>query len=152
MSSPKWKINKLTGIDSFKRAAETALKYRVKKASINIKLYLEEESPERLHDVRIAIRRLRYNLELFYTFFDTKKFMKFYRLLVNIQDATGNVRDIYITIKNISLYNRRENSGVRDDLNIKMEEKKKVLTEELRIQLFSFIKSNEMKNFIKLIR
>lgn len=152
MSSPKWKIKNLEGNYSFKRAAEIILKERIKKVSVNIKLYLKEENPKRLHDVRISIRRLRYNLELFYTFFDTKRFIKFYNILVDLQDATGSVRDIYITYENISLYNKEEEIGIQKQVFDKMEERQKVLIEGLRIQFLSFLKSNDMKIFIKLIR
>jgi CHAD domain-containing protein len=152
LASPQWKIKNLSENYSFKKAAEIILRQRIKKASVKIKLYLKEDNPETLHDARISIRRLRYTLELFYTLFDSKKFMKFYNLLVNIQDTTGSVRDIYITYKNISLFKMNEDKGIQDNLIVKMEEKRKFLTEDLRIQLFSLLKSNEMKNFIKIIR
>lgn len=152
MASPQWKIKNLSKSYSFRKAAEIILKERIKKASVTIKLYLKEENPERLHNMRIAVRRLRYTIELFYSLFESKKFMKFYNLLVDVQDGTGDVRDIYITSKNISLFNADEDTGIKDKLIVKMEEKRRVLTEDLRIQLFSLLKSNEMKNFLKMIK
>ena len=151
MASPKWKIKNLSKTYSFRKAAEIILEERIKSVSANIKLYLKEDNPQRLHDVRISIRRLRYNVELFYPLFDTKKFMRFYNLLVNLQDVTGNVRDIYITYENISLF-KEENIDIPDNLIFRMTERQRILTGELRIQLYSFLKSNEMKSFIKSIR
>jgi CHAD domain-containing protein len=152
LSSPKWKIKNLSGNESFRKAAQIILKERVKKVSVNIKLYLKEENPIKLHNVRISIRRLRYNIELFYPFFDNNKFNKFYDSLVDLQDATGDVRDIYITINNISLIKDLELNEIQNDLISKMEEKQTVLLDKLRSMLHSFMVSNEMKSFIKLIR
>lgn len=77
--------------------------------------------------------------------------MKFYQMLIQLQDATGNVRDIYITYENISLFVNQKNIGIKEDLITKMAAKQKELIEELRILLSSFLKSSELKNFIKLI-
>ena len=72
-------------------------------------------------------------------------------MLVDLQDATGDVRDIYITFENISLFNDGKDIGVHELFLAKLTEKQKELTEELKIQLSTFLKSDELKNIIKLI-
>ena len=127
------------------------LKERIKKLVRLIKAYLKNETPEGMHVVRIALRRLRFNLELFYNIYDRKKFLNFYGLLVKIQDATGSVRDIYIINKNISLFEDEQNISIPDWVVLKIEEKQKRLIEDLRTELNAFVKSDGLKNFLKLL-
>lgn len=152
MASPKWKINNLKGSLSFEKASELILKARIKKLVFLVKVYLQNETPQGLHDLRISLRRLRFNMELFYNIYDRKKFIKFYDLLVNIQDATGSVRDIYIINENISLFKQENKITLPDSLGLIMEEKQKKFLNDLRTDLNSFINSAELKYFQKLLK
>jgi CHAD domain-containing protein len=121
MASPKWKIKGLNPKYSFRKSAQIILTERITNLNRLIKRYLKDITAENLHEVRIALRRLRYNMELFFDLFDRKKFLKFYKVIENLQDATGNVRDIYLLKQNILLFGKEEESYLLDRLNVKIE-------------------------------
>jgi CHAD domain-containing protein len=152
MAVPKWKIKGLNGKFSFRKAALIILRERINNLSRLITRFLTEESAESLHNVRISLRRLRYNMELFYDLFDRKKFLKLYNMVENLQDKTGNVRDIYILKQNISLFEKEDDIIIPDKMNARIEEKEKLLNYDLRIELNNFLHSPELKNFMKILK
>ena len=152
MAVPKWKIKGLNGKFSFRKTALIVLLERSNNLKRLISKHLTSESVESLHNVRISLRRLRYNMELFYNLLDKKRFLKLYNMVENLQDKTGNVRDIYILKQNILLFEKEDNIIIPDKLNIRIEEKEKLLNDELRILLYNFLHSQELKNFIKNLR
>ena len=98
----KFKIKKLTKKTDLEKAAKLVLSYRINILTESIKKYFTEETEENLHKVRIALRRVRYNMEVFSVCFNKKKFMIFYELIEKIQDLSGNVRDIDVMLKNMN--------------------------------------------------
>ena len=80
MASPKWKIKGIVGKLSFGKTALIILDDRITNLIKSIKKFLKNDSAENLHNVRISIRRLRYNMELFYTLFEKKKFLRLYNI------------------------------------------------------------------------
>ena len=152
MGSPKWKIKGLTGKLSFKKASFIILNKKIDILNKQIKRFLKIKTAENLHDVRISLRRLRYNMELSFDLIERKKFLKFYTLIENLQDKTGAVRDIYIMKQNILLYAKEEeNIIVPNEIILKIDDKEKVLKENLTLELSTFINSTELKNFMKTI-
>jgi CHAD domain-containing protein len=75
MAAPKWKIKGLNGKSSFRKTAFIILRERINNLNRLITLFLKNETIESLHNVRISLRRVRYNMELFYGIFDRKKFL-----------------------------------------------------------------------------
>jgi CHAD domain-containing protein len=152
MASPKWKIKGVTGKLSFNKAAFIILNKKIDNLNKQIKRFLKSNTAEDLHNVRISLRRLRYNMELFYALFERKKFLKFYSLIENLQDQTGNVRDIYILKQNILIYEKEYNIKIPNEFNLKLEERDEILKDNLTLELSSFIHSAELKNFMKSIK
>ena len=152
MASPKWKIKGLDAKYSFRKSAQIILNKRIANLNGLIKSLLKDYTPENLHEVRIALRRLRYNMELFYDLFDRKKFIKLYSVIANLQNTTGNVRDIYLLKKNILLFGQEEEISFFEKINVKIEEKEKSLNDNLKLELSSFIHSTELKSFMKIIK
>jgi CHAD domain-containing protein len=152
MASPKWKIKGVTGKLSFNKAALIILNKKIDNLNKQIKRFLKSNTAEDLHNVRISLRRLRYNMELFYALFERKKFLKFYSLIENLQDQTGNVRDIYILKQNILIYEKEYNIKIPNEFNLKLEERDEILKDNLTLELSSFIHSVELKNFMKSIK
>lgn len=152
MTDPKWKIKKLNAKISFKKAACIILNERSANLIRLIKKYLKSNAAENLHNVRISLRRLRYNMELFYDLYDRKKFLKLYIAIEKLQDTTGNVRDNYILKQNILLFGKEEQFSFLESLYVKIEEKENLLIDDLKHELSSFILSAELKNFMKIIK
>jgi CHAD domain-containing protein len=152
MAAPKWKIKGLNGKFSFRKTALIILNERLNNLNRLIKRFLNNETAECLHNVRISLRRLRYNMELFYGLFDRKKFLKLYNMMENLQDKTGYVRDIHILKQNILLFGKEDDIIIPDRMNVKIEEKEKLLKDDLRIELSNFLHSPELKNFMKILK
>jgi CHAD domain-containing protein len=152
MAAPKWKIKGLNGKSSFRKTAFIILRERINNMDRLITLFLTYETLESLHNVRISLRRVRYNMELFYGLFDRKKFLKLYNMIENLQDKTGTVRDIHVLKQNILLFGQDDEIIILDKMNVRIEEKEKLLNDELRSELSDFLHSEELKNFIKILK
>lgn len=147
----KWEIKNLSAGKSLKSSARTALKQRLESLEESIKKYFDEESVENLHEIRIALRRLRYGMELFISCLDEKKFEAFYGLVEQLQDLTGTKRDLDVLAENIiNNYNDVKDSG-REKLLKKVDLKRHELHESLRLELMKFVHSAELKSFDKLL-
>ena len=152
MAAPKWKIKGLNGKSSFRKTAFIILRERINNLNRLITLFLKNETIESLHNVRISLRRVRYNMELFYGLFDRKKFLKLYNMIENLQDKTGTVRDIHVLKQNILLFRHEDEIIIPDKMNVRIEEKEKLLNDELRSELSDFLHSEELKDFIKILK
>ena len=73
-------------------------------------------------------------------------------MVENLQDKTGCVRDIHILKQNILLFGNEEKFNIPDRLNVRIDEKEKILNDNLRLILFAFLHSGEFKNFMKIIK
>jgi CHAD domain. len=152
MAAPKWKIKGLNGKFSFRKTAFIILNERLNNLNSLIKSFLKNETADNLHNVRISLRRLRYNMELFYVLFDKEKFLKLYNMIENLQDKTGYVRDIHIIKQNILLFGQEEEITITNRINARIEEKEKLLNDNLKLELSTFLRSGELKNFMKILK
>jgi len=149
--SKKWKIKGLEERTSLEDSGRIVLKQRLKALLSSIKLFLKEDTVENLHEIRISLRRLRYNMEIFICCFDKKKFLVFYKKISLLQDLTGNKRDFDVLIENIASLNVNEEIKIINTFIKKIEEKKSVLLDEMILELVEFIHSKELKDFVKMI-
>src|ERR1035437_2669392 len=152
MTAPKWKIKGLNGKSSFRKTANIILRERIYNLNRLISFFLINETIGSLHNVRISLRRVRYNMELFYGLFDRKKFLKLYKIIENLQDKTGTVRDIHVLKQNILLFRHEDEIIIPDKMNVRIEEKEKLLNDKLRSELSDFLHSEELKDFIKILK
>ena len=143
----KWEIKKLQRKHSLKKSSQIVLKNRLNTVTKSIAKYLADKSVENLHSMRIAIRRLRYGLEIFLVCFEKKNYLAFYDLIVDLQDQSGLVRDMDILLENI---NRLKTEGGIENL-IDMEKeiisKRNILTKELEIKLRQFLQNEIVRDF-----
>jgi CHAD domain-containing protein len=147
----KWEIKNLSAGKSLKSSGRMALQQRLKSLEASIKKYFDEETVENLHEIRIALRRLRYGMELFISCFDEKKFVAFYQLVEQLQDLTGAKRDLDVLAENIkNIYNDGKDSEAKRMLK-KVGVKSNELHESLRLELMKFVHSKELKEFEKLL-
>lgn len=144
----KWEIDGLDKNVSLISAAKKSLSARLTTLLDSIKIYFDEPSEENLHQVRISLRRVRYNLELFYSCFDERIFDKFYKGIVKLQDLTGDVRDIDIMKRNLLQDIDFSYANLKKIIN-KFESKRNVLLEKMNITLFRFTFSKTLKEFLK---
>lgn len=147
----KWEIDKLKNTKQFKKSANLILQDRIESLLTFTKKYFNDLSVENLHDVRIALRRVRYSMELFIVCYDKKIFIKFYNKVQLLQDLSGNVRDVDISIENINSLVNDNNIKIDNAIILKAKEKKILLEEKFRLELMKFTLSKVLKDFLKLI-
>jgi CHAD domain-containing protein len=146
----KWEIE---GLDTHKTLCESAkviLAERINNLLTEIGDFFKEESVENLHKTRIALRRVRYNMELFKACFDKKKFLIFYKRVEFLQDISGKVRDLDVLTQNM-LAIKEEKIKVTKAVFKKIGEKRENLKENFKLELMKFIHSKGLSNFQKLL-
>jgi CHAD domain-containing protein len=150
MSKKKWKIEKLRYSKHLLKIANIVLSNRLDMLLNYTEDYFRTKEIEPLHDVRIALRRVRYNMELFFVCYDKKMFMRLYNKIERLQDLSGNVRDLDVFLENISSL-KKENVEVSQGLELKVKEKRNILQQEFEKELEKFVKSRTLKSFYKII-
>ena len=145
--SKKWEIKKLQKKQSFKKSSQIVLENRLKSTIKSIRKYLSDNSVENLHSMRIAIRRMRYCMEIFIECFERKNFLVLYDSIVELQDQSGEVRDLDVLLDNISKF--KAESGISDLTTIEkgILQKKEILKNALNLKLEGFLRSNIVKDF-----
>jgi CHAD domain-containing protein len=147
----KWEVKGLSDDKSLNASAKLVLQQRLKSLISAIKKYFEDESVENLHEVRIALRRLRYVMEIFISCFNQEKFITFYTLVEHLQDLTGAKRDLDVLAENIkNISNSSKDNGVNSFLK-EIEAKINLLKQTLKLELMKFTHSKELKEFKKLL-
>lgn len=148
--SKKWEIPGLNSHKQFCDAARIILSERIEYLISSIKKFFEKESVENLHQVRIALRRVRYNMELFISCFDKKKFLIFYKQVEFLQDFSGRIRDLDVLIQNMNSLKEKKIRVTKNIYKAIGEERNK-LNENLKLELMIFTHSKALSNFQKLL-
>jgi CHAD domain-containing protein len=89
---------KLDCKESFSQAAARVVKVRSKEVFAHSEGVLDLENPERVHDMRVATRRLRAALEVFEPCFPRKRHHKALKRVKTLADALGERRDADVEI------------------------------------------------------
>ena len=100
--SKKWEIGGIKKKQTVIKAAKIILKSRFDHLITTINSYFKNPSVENLHQVRIALRRVRYNMELFIACFDRKLLLKLYNKVESLQNHSGFVRDLDVFKENLN--------------------------------------------------
>ena len=147
----RWEIDGIKKRQSFCNASKIILNARLDHLTNKIDDYFKERSVENLHDIRIALRRVRYNMELFIICFDRKIFLRFYKEIESLQDLSGLVRDLDVFKENISSLITEEQVRVNRSVLTKVEEKRIILENKLELELMKFLHCKSLKDFNKLL-
>jgi CHAD domain-containing protein len=151
MAKKKWEIKELSPSEAIADASKKILAVRLNELVSSIKLYFEQETVENLHSTRIAVRRLRYSMELFIECLDRKKFITFYDRIRRVQDLSGAVRDFDVLKQNVNTLSEEEKLKVSKSLFARIDEKRNNMNENLKLELMKFIHSKALKDFSKII-
>lgn len=150
MAKKKWKINKLRKSKQLSRIANIVLSFRIKNLLCYVQKYQTTKDIEDLHDVRIALRRVRYNMEIFYVCFNKTFFMKLYSAIEKLQDLSGELRDLDVFIEKINSL-KKENVEVNEEIELRINQKRILLQQKFEKELSKFVKNKNLKSFIKVI-
>jgi CHAD domain-containing protein len=144
----KWKITGLKKSKKLKQIANIILRQRIESLLDLIKKYLNDKNIENLHDVRISLRRVRYNLELFLVCYDQSTFSKFYFKVEKLQNLSGEGRDLDVLLLNLE--NLRKSSVEIDEIiKQKIIENRTELEKKLVFELKKFLRSKALNQFLK---
>jgi len=147
----KWEIKEIKKRGRVSTASKLIIGTRLTHLLDTIEKYFQKMDVENLHDVRISLRRVRYNMELFISCFNRKQFLGVYNEIQELQDLSGAVRDLDVFKENINLLIQNEKVRVNKTVLQKVEKKRKKLEEELKLTLMKFLHSKKLKNFYKLV-
>ncbi|MEJ2614478.1 MAG: CHAD domain-containing protein [Ignavibacteriaceae bacterium] len=151
MSKSKWEIKGLSSDLPFGDSAKIILSDRLSNLLNAIDIFFKNDTEENLHDIRIALRRLRYNMELFTCCFEGKKFSSFYKIIERLQDQSGLLRDLDVLKVNINSLITNEKLKISGKIFKKIEEKRSELKAALKLELMKFTHRKALKNFNSLI-
>lgn len=147
----KWEIEKLKDSKQFRKTANIILKTRIENLLDFTDKYFKNRTVEDLHAVRIALRRVRYSMELFFVCYDRKVFLKLYNKVQSLQDNSGAVRDVDISVENINSLIAENQTNIDSEFLNKAREKKYILEEKFKLELMKFTLSKFLKDFLKQI-
>lgn len=146
-----WEIKELSRKENLVSSAKIILQNRLENLLKSISSYFNEINEKNLHKLRIALRRLRYPMEVFIKCFNRKKYLSFYKIISSLQESSGFVRDLDVLKQNLETYNKTDNSKF-EEINLnKIIVKKGQLQSKFKIELMKFIHSKELKEFKKII-
>lgn len=100
----KFEIKGLKAKSSFADSQRPVLSHHFKRVSKRAEKYLQSPGEENLHDLRIALRRFRYLLEVYCSLIKTARFNAVYGMAVEMQNLLGERRDLdvmQLKLKNI---------------------------------------------------
>lgn len=147
----KWQIKDLRYSKQLQKTAKVILKNRIERLLSGVEKYFNNKTAENLHDLRIALRRVRYSMELFVVCFSKKEFMRFYNKIQKLQDLSGFTRDIDITLENLYSLLGEKSINIDADFIQKISEKKLILEEQFNNDLKKFINGKSFKDFYEQI-
>ena len=151
MAQKKWEIKGLRKKLIFQDAAVKIVSERLNQLNSSIEDFLEEKTVENLHQVRIALRRVRYNMELFTICFDKKIFLIFYKRIELLQDFSGKVRDLDVMKENILLLSKNDKVEISEQIKSKLSQRRERLNNTFILELMKFNHSKALKSFSKLL-
>lgn len=147
----KWEINDINKRSRVSSAANLIIRVRLMHLLSTIEKYFQEMDVENLHDVRISLRRVRYNMELFISCYNKKQFFNIYNEIQQLQDFSGAVRDLDVFKENINSLMKNDKVRISKTVFQKVELKRKKMEEDLKLALMKFVHSKRLKNFYKLV-
>jgi len=144
----KFKIKGLKEKDSFSDASGIILRQKLKSVFSEIAKYNSDDSPDNLHSLRIASRRFRYNLEIFYDCLKPGLFKYIYEKVKNMQDTMGELRDLHVFEDKISKMQADIGQETSFYFLNKFSEEQKVINKKIQEELSKFISDDQIKKLL----
>lgn len=141
------KINGLSKSITFQKSSNVILSHRFSIVKTRIKRFIKESNQDNLHALRIAIRRLRYSLENYEICFKKKEFVDIYNKIRNLQDLTGECRDLDVIREKVEYVCTQNLINVPDEFYLNLSEQKRDVLIKIDAELEKFLKEKEVKDF-----
>ena len=144
----RFKIKGLKNKDSFADASKIVLRQKLKVVFEEIELYEKDDSPKNLHDLRIAVRRFRFNLEIFYGCIKPKLFAGIYESVEELQDIIGELRDLDVLEEKIRNVEKEIGNKVSDNFYQKISNERTLLKDKVKKELAEFYFNDHLKKLL----
>jgi len=141
------KIKGLSNSLTFQQSADIILKFRYNEIRKKSRVYLQTDSIENLHDLRISIRRLRYSLENYEICFNRKEHNAVLDYLKFMQDLIGEGRDLDVLEEKIRSLYKENDVEIPESLFSNILLKKEDVRHSIKLNLMKFLKDKEVKSF-----
>jgi CHAD domain-containing protein len=151
VKSKTWEITELSCKEDLISSAKIILQNRLENLLSSTYLYFNNINEENLHQVRIALRRVRYSMELFIKCFDRKKYLGFYKIISSLQDLSGSVRDLDVLEQNLKRFSKSSITKTEEAIIDKIDDNKNQYQSNFKLEMMKFIHGKELKEFKKII-
>ena len=143
----KHRIKKIDKNDSFDSVAVIIMNSKLQMVKKQVKKYFKNDSVENLHSMRIAIRRMRYSMELFYNCFDKKLYTNVYEHLRKMQDVVGELRDLDVLEEKIRSVDNKQNIVIPQILYENIISEKNEIRRAIKTELIKFVEDVQVNQF-----
>jgi CHAD domain-containing protein len=116
MARKKWEIPDVPAEQDVVRVAQTILALRLRDALALVDEFRASHAEESLHQLRIALRRLRYPLETLLGFFPRRTGLRFLRALNTLQQSAGDGRDLDVMLMTLEGIREKDPAAVPETL------------------------------------
>jgi len=142
----RWLESKILPNDTMPEVAKNVLRVHFRKMLENEKGVRKGEDMEKLHDMRVAVRRMRTASRIFGDFLDSEEFGRFNRALKTLGRTMGPVRDMDIWIANALSF--RETLPLRAGLDLDgVIRDWQADREKLRVRMLAYMASPRYRRF-----
>jgi CHAD domain-containing protein len=148
MLQKKWKIPGLKPKHAYCEGAVYVIIAKLSEIYKLIDMFFENDSDEVLHDLRIAVRKLRYNMEIFGNCFDKKSFFKVYKLLKNLQDLIGEGRDLDVMREKVESIGKEINAEIPQHFFDKIDSDRIIMRQKIKTELLKFKSDKKVLKYL----
>jgi CHAD domain-containing protein len=144
----KFKIKGLEKKQKYSDAAEIIVDSKLREINKRVDRYFKNDSLDNLHVTRLAFRRFRYALELFYDCIEPKLFKRIYLYSKQIHDLLGQARDLDVLEQKFRLAETEINQKLPESLYEKINIDKDKIRHQVKIELINFIADEDINKFL----
>ena len=152
MANKKWEIPLVQRDESFRTNAKIILTHRLSEILFLIDQFRATHDPERLHELRIALRRFRYPLETFIKVFPRARTFTFLKFINRLQKNAGTARDYDVLISKLHSLEKKFHEHLPPKFFADIEKQKKTAYRSITSELTSFLSDQRLKDFKLLIQ
>lgn len=148
MANVKWIIEGLDIETDYRTAAKVILSAKLQDVFDLINQYFADDSTENLHILRIAVRRFRYVMEIFYPCFDSALFKKVYKNAKDLQDLIGEGRDLDVLGIKVAGIEKEINTKIPRSFYKRIRDEKATVNQKIKLELIRFMNNKNVKKFL----
>jgi CHAD domain-containing protein len=141
----KFRIPKLKPNRLFADSQKPVIAHYLNRVLRHCDRYQKNESAENLHNLRIALRRFRYVLELYAATMKPARFTEVYEISVNLQNILGDRRDVDVMHARLLSIYTIAGSELPALITADLEQSKALLNTQIEKTLAEFVRHKQIQ-------